>query len=202
MASYRKLLPFESGTLAGHLLRLVPADRQSRFAGALADEVVRRHTRSLDWSRTTIIGFFEDGTLRGAAELTLDGSMPGASAEFAVTVEAPWQDSGIGSELLRRTIVLARNRGVRRLWMLCLAENARMRRIAIKHRGRLAFDEGLTWADVATPTADPGSLAAEWFGDALGWASSWRERVRAPDPLHRRADDLGLADHARRRVNP
>src|SRR5262245_27875170 len=160
MASYRKLLPFESGTLAGHLLRLAPGDRRMRFAAMIGDDAIRAHGRSIDWTRTAVIGFFADGVLRGAAELALERAGPGGAAEFAVTVEAPWQDSGVGTELTRRAIVAARNRGVRRLWMLCLSDNARMRRIAVRFRGRLAFDEGFTRADVATPIPDAASLAA------------------------------------------
>lgn len=179
MACFRKLLPFETRALIGHLLRLTAADRRARFGAVLADAGVEAHCRSLDWSRTVVLGYFAGGLLRGAAELNLDGPGPGASAEFAVTVEEGWQDAGVGSELLRRTIVLARNRAVRRLWMLCLTENARMRRIAVKFRGRLSWEEGQAHADVATPLPDFGSLLAEWVGDALGWATGWRERLRA-----------------------
>ena len=37
--------------------------------GALSDEAVREHCERIDWFRTAVIGFFDAGVLRGAAEL-------------------------------------------------------------------------------------------------------------------------------------
>ena len=47
-----------------------------------------------------------------------------------MTVEDRWQDQGLGTELLRRAIVHARNRGLKSLYMICLTDNRRMQAIA------------------------------------------------------------------------
>ena len=71
-------------------------------------------------------GFFLNGVLRGAAELRPLGLRLPQQAEAAFSVEKPWQSHGIGSALLRRTLLTARNRGFRMLHMACLADNRRM----------------------------------------------------------------------------
>ena len=52
------------------------------------------------------------------------------------------QDQGIGGELMGRVVRAARNRGIRRLYMSCLAENSKMQAIARKHEADLRFEYG------------------------------------------------------------
>jgi GNAT superfamily N-acetyltransferase len=137
MRVIRTLLPTEFGLLKDHLLRLAPEDRYLRFTGLCDDATVARHADGLDKFRAVVVAWIEDGELRGAAEL-LRFDPPGAThAELAVTVEKDWQDKGIGTELLRRALTIARNRGLDRIFMICLAENSRMRHLAEKFRGRM-----------------------------------------------------------------
>ena len=103
MGSYRKLAPAEVGQLIRHLSALAPDERRMRFQGAVSLIAIERHCRRIDWFRTVVIGFFVDGRLRGAAELVLDRALVPRDAEIAVTVEAPWQGSGVGTELVRRS---------------------------------------------------------------------------------------------------
>ena len=79
-----------------------------------------------------VYGFFVDGVLRGAAELRHDGSLFSHEAEAAFSIEQPWQSHGVGTELLERTLLSARNRGIKSLHMHCLAENQRMQQLARK----------------------------------------------------------------------
>src|SRR5262249_26719335 len=129
MTCYRKLLPTEAGQFSRHLLALSLPDRRMRFQGAVSDYGVERRCRRLDWFRMVAVGFFVDGRLRGVAEVCFDRSLWPREAEIAVTVETPWQGRGIGTELTRRAVMVARNRGAARVTMLCLVENQRMRRI-------------------------------------------------------------------------
>src|SRR6185312_5875662 len=45
------------------------------------------------------------------------------AAEAAFSIEKPFQNNGVGSALMGRTILAARNRGVKKLFMNCLSHN-------------------------------------------------------------------------------
>ena len=108
-----KLLSGEAGKLRDHLGRLMREQRSLRFMGALDDDAVTEHCERLNWFRTIVIGFFDAGVLRGAAELQVaDNHLP-ILCEVAITVETAWQDHGVATELLRRVLIIARNRSAR-----------------------------------------------------------------------------------------
>ena len=67
MRVFRKLLAAEWSRLRDHLLRLSPADRHCRFAGHVGDDSVARYCRTIPWLSTVVVGWFEDGVLRGRA---------------------------------------------------------------------------------------------------------------------------------------
>ncbi|MBU1171399.1 MAG: bifunctional acetate--CoA ligase family protein/GNAT family N-acetyltransferase [Proteobacteria bacterium] len=46
--------------------------------------------------------------------------------EFAVMIDDRWQGKGIGAELMKRLIAIARSRGVEKIWGTVLAENTQM----------------------------------------------------------------------------
>ncbi len=179
MRVFRKLLPFEWPHLRDHLLRLSREDRMSRFTGYVADEVVAAHCARLDWRRTAVIGFFEAGVLRGAAELAWDDPRLGWRAELAVTVERPWQDQGTGTELARRAIVICRNRALRSIYMICLLDNRRMQHIARKFEGSLAFIDGQAEADIVVPYPSQATLFEEVVADGTALFATWWDRLRA-----------------------
>jgi len=173
MRVYRKLLPIEGPLFHAHLARLSPDDRVSRFSGGVSQASLSEHVRRFDWRTGWLIGCFEDGHLRGVAELHwLD---PGWSwrAELAITVEAAWQDLGIGTELLRRSIIHARNRGLKSLSMICLTDNRRMQAIARKFEGELDFEGSQVEADIAVPFPTQFTLLAEALSDGVAFARQW-----------------------------
>ena len=121
-----------------HLLRLDAPSRRNRFGGAVSDDRIRDHVETSIGLNAVLHGFFVDGVLRGAAELRLIGSrFFSREAEAAFSVEAPWQSHGVGSVLLERTLLAARNRGIKRLQMACLADNRRMRAAGAQIRRRV-----------------------------------------------------------------
>jgi hypothetical protein len=89
MRVYRKLFPTEAGRLRDHLLRLAPVDRHRRFFAGVSGAAIDEHCRRIDWLRMMAIGFFEDGVLRGAAEIALDGGLIPRQAELALSIEGP-----------------------------------------------------------------------------------------------------------------
>jgi len=189
MAQTRKLLPSEGPLLADHLLRLSPEDRRLRFGGMLLrDEAVRRYVASIDWAHSWSVGYFADGTLRAVVQLSvprpgtpgaLDWLRPGA-AEFAVSVEKPWQRQGIATRLMAQAVVVARNRNVRDLYMLCLPENEPMRRLARKVGIRLVFRDGEITGHVDLPAPDQVTVFAEFVGEAVAAVDRWAEIVAPP----------------------
>ena len=111
----RKLWLGETDAYRDHLLRLDRESRHRRFSGAVSDEVIARHAATIEESGVVVHGFFVDGVLRGAAELRHEGSLFSHEAEAAFSIEQPWQSHGVGTELLERTLLTARNRGINSL---------------------------------------------------------------------------------------
>ena len=136
----RKLWIGEAELYRDHLLRLDAESRRNRFAGAVSDEFVRDYAELSFGIDAVIHGFFVDGTLRGAAELRPIGPPVTREAEAAFSIEKPWQSHGVGSVLLERTLLAARNRGLKFLHMACLADNKRMQQLARKYDAELSFD--------------------------------------------------------------
>lgn len=178
MRLYRKLLPTDLPQFRAHLLRLSPEDRQSRFWASVTDAAIADYCTRIDWLKTVIIGCFEDDVLRGGAELRPDDPRVGWRAEVAVTVEGAVQGQGIGTELLGQLIVIARNRGLKTLVMLCLLDNTRMRRIARHYEGELKIGEGQVEAGLVMPFPTQVSLLQEALFDGAGLAATWWDQLR------------------------
>ena len=160
----RKLWINETDAYRDHLLRLDHDSRYRRFSGTVSDDFIARHAATANDAGVVVYGFFFDGVLRGAAELRPMGTFT-SEAEAAFSVEQPWQSHGIGTVLLERTLLSARNRGIKSLHMHCLAENQRMQQLARKFDAELSFDFGSVIGEVDPPTSTPLSLLREAMAD-------------------------------------
>src|SRR5262249_35830785 len=116
----RKMWSVEAARYREHLLRLDAASRRNRFGGNVSDEFLANYAALATGIDTVIHGFFVNGTMRGAAELRPIGAPLAREAEAAFSIEQPWQSHGVGSALLARTLLAARNRGITFLHMACL----------------------------------------------------------------------------------
>ena len=168
----RKLWIGEADIYRDHLLRLDGASRRSRFGLAIADELIAAYVASPTWRGAVLHGFIVDGVLRGAAELKPFGATFPTEAEAALSVETPWQSHGVGSALLARTLLAARNRGIRQVHMACLPDNARMQQLARKFAAELSFDLDNVVGEVAAPHPTPLSLLREMVADGHGVATA------------------------------
>src|SRR5207344_3242843 len=146
--------------------------RNRRFSGAVSDESVVQHVASADGFGVVLHGFFVDGVLRGVAELRSIGPMFAREGEAAFSVELPWQSHGVGTVLLERTLLSARNRGIKSLQMHCLADNKRMQQLASKFEADLKFDFGGVVGEVDPPRYTPMSILREAVVDAHGVANA------------------------------
>jgi len=173
--SIRKLWVGETDAYRAHLLRLDHESRYRRFSGAVSDDFIARHAATAKGIGVVVHGFFVDGELRGAAELRQNGSLFAHEAEAAFSIEQPWQSLGVGTELLERTLLSARNRGFKLLRMDCLADNRRMQQLARKFDADLTFDFGSVIGEVDPPRSTMLSLMREAAADRDGVAEAMFE---------------------------
>ena len=168
----RKLWISESDLYRDHLLRLDPQSRRSRFSGGVSEQFLRDYAELAFGIDSIIHGFFVDGTLRGAAELRTIGAAVKREGEAAFSIEKPWQSHGVGSMLLERTLLAARNRHLKFLHMTCLAENQRMQQLARKYDAELSFDFGSVVGEVTAPRPTLISLMREIVAYGHGFATA------------------------------
>jgi GNAT superfamily N-acetyltransferase len=168
----RKLWAAETDAYRDHLLRLDRDSRYRRFSGTVSDDFIVRHAATAGDIGIVVHGFFVDGTLRGAAELRRNGSIFAHEGEAAFSVEQPWQSHGVGSVLLERTLLSARNRGIKSLQMQCRANNHRMQQLARKFAAGLSFDFGSVVGEVDPPRSTALSLMREAMADNYGIATA------------------------------
>jgi acetyltransferase len=89
----------------------------------------------IDYDREIVlVAESENGEIVAVGRLTRERSS--AEGEFALLVSDGWHERGLGTELLRRLISLARNEGIRRISGDILAENRAMQAIC----RQLGFD--------------------------------------------------------------
>ena len=168
----RKLWISETELYRDHLLRLDGESRRNRFGGGVSDDFIHSYVELAIGLDAVLHGFFVDGALRGAGELRRLGTGFAQEAEAAFSIEKPWQSHGVGTALLERLLLAARNRGLRHLHMACLAENRRMQQLARKFGAELTFDFGSVVGEVEAPQPTPLSLMRELVADGHGFATA------------------------------
>ncbi len=171
----RKLWIGEAEIYRDHLLRLDPASRDDRFGQDATDAFVREYINASPGVDAIIHGFFVAGTLRGVAELRPIGCSLEKRADAALSVERPWQSHGVGSALLKRMLLAARNRRIKWLHMACLANNLRMQQLARKFDADLSFDFDSAVATVQAPRPTPLSVMREVVADGHAVAAAMME---------------------------
>jgi len=171
---FRDLYAMDWVHYAAHLKRLSPEDRASRFHVAVSDARITQHARAAMTGSARVLGWFERGQLRAAAEKHL--SADGLRVEAAFEVEADFRNRGVGTELVARTLLWARNRGARRVIIQTGRRNLPMLRAAQKNGAVFEFD--LAEADGVIEAARPSVAshlreamqqaegALRWFADA------------------------------------
>ncbi len=136
--AYRALWTFDHEAYLAHLLRLTPEDRRSRFQYPATDAQIEKHVAEFLGGGGHVIGWFVDGELRGAAEVMIFPD--GRTAEAAFEVEADWRGRGVGAELVARSLLWARNRGVATLLIHTTRRNTAMLKAAKQSGARFEFD--------------------------------------------------------------
>lgn len=168
----RKMWIDRAGPYRDHLLRLDADSRRNRFGGAVSDEFIINYIELSLGLDAVIHGFFVGGALRGVAELRPLGRGFAEQAEAAFSIEQPWQSHGVGTALLERTLLAARNRGIKLMHMACLVNNRRMIDLAKKFEAELKFDFGSVVGEVEAAHPTPMSVLREFVADTHGFATA------------------------------
>jgi GNAT superfamily N-acetyltransferase len=183
----RKLWIAEADLYRDHLLRLDRLSRHARFGGTVSDEFVRYYVNGSICIDAVLHGFLIDGVLRGMAELRPVSS---TEAEVALSVERAWWGQGVGSTLTAHTLLAARNRGMRRLHMICAADNQRVHRLARKLDAELTFQCGSVIGKIEVSDPTPLTMIQELVADVHGWAVAILD-VQS-DPADPARDDMNI----------
>jgi ribosomal protein S18 acetylase RimI-like enzyme len=163
----RRLWAGERDRVRDHLLRLDGEDRVLRFGGYASDAHITAYCERLDWRRVLVVGYVTNGKVRALGQLELIGAGWPRAAELAVSVERPFQNRSIGTALLRRLIIAARNRLIERVYMICLMDNGRAVRMARRLDGALRFQQGEVEARIEPPWPTPWTLLEETLDASL-----------------------------------
>lgn len=167
--TFRKLWPTENAKFRDHLLRLDKESRRMRFAHGVSDSFIDDYAMRMSEMGSVVHAYVEEGQVRAVAELRKLGDVWGDDAEAAFSVERTHQDQGLGTELMGRVIRSARNRGVRRLYLSCLAENGKMQAIARRYEADLRFEYGEIVGEIVPDGPNYFSLLAEAVEDRVGY---------------------------------
>ncbi|MDQ0314198.1 GNAT family N-acetyltransferase [Amorphus orientalis] len=155
-----------------HLLRLDQQTRRGRFGHGVSDDFLSDYAARTIASEATLHGYFEDGLLRGVAELHPLGSMDVATAEAAFSVEPGWQGRGIGSMLMERILSTACARGISRVIVTCQASNRTMRRLATGFAAELEIIGDEVMGQMTTPRPTAFTYAREAIEEGYDFATA------------------------------
>ena len=156
--------------LRDHLLRLDRAGRRDRFHGLIDDSFIEGYAEKCANDGTIVIAYFEDGVVRGAAELHPPEQSPDSLPEIAFSVEAPARRRGVGSFLFRQLIAEASAKGYRKLRITTGAQNVAMRALANKFGAHLTFSQGESTGTIDVIKHDQPQSASVGFASTIAAA--------------------------------
>jgi RimJ/RimL family protein N-acetyltransferase len=154
-----------------HLISLNPEDRRLRFGSQTSDEVIHQYVERLNFNTDAVFGCFDDQlNLVAMAHLaylpkTADQAQ---AAEFGVSVLPSGRSQGIGSALLARAAVHARNTNIETLFVHCLANNRAMMHLAQKAGMQVEYAFGDADAYLKLPPANHSTRVEEAANEQWG----------------------------------
>jgi len=160
----RELHAGHSDEILSHLLQLNDEDRRLRFGTQTPDEVIADYVEQLDFNKDTVFGIFDDDLkLIGMAHLAYlpESKNQTRAAEFGVSVLPEGRAQGLGTALLQRSAVHARNTRIETLYVHCLASNKAMMHLAQKADMRVEYAYGDADAYLKLSPASPATIVEE-----------------------------------------
>ena len=147
-----------------HLLQLNDEDRRLRFGTQTPDEVIVNYVEHLNFNKDNVFGIFDlNLKLIGIAHLAYlpEIKAQARAAEFGVSVLPEGRSQGLGTALLKRSAVHARNTRIETLYVHCLANNWAMMHLAQKANMRVEYAYGDADAYLKLLPASPASIVEE-----------------------------------------
>ena len=148
----------QQAAVTDHFLALDAADRRLRFGLVLSDESIVKYVQGIRHGSDSLFGVYADDlTLLGVAHLASRAD----PAELGLSVLPAARGQGVGTLLFARAVMRARNLGLSRLFMHCLAQNDAILHIARKAGMKVTLDHGEADAWLELPPVSLGSLGQE-----------------------------------------
>ena len=186
------LSPDKRGDLKEHLIELSHEDRRLRFGGPTSDDTIAGYVENIDFTRDAVFGIRDDaGRLIASAHVAHLEDV----VELGLSVQQARRGLGLAQALMRRAMLHARNRGIRELYMHCLAENAAMTHISRKAGMRIVIDGPERDAWLSLPPATPMSVGEEFRQGQLVLLD-WTLRRVARRALEREPEASAVCDLA------
>ena len=171
----RRLYKPDLSLFRDHLVRLDPETRYNRFGLHVSDDYLGSYADLCFAPGSITYGYFEDGLIRGAAELRMFASKETRfhkDAEAAFSVEMDWRRGGIGTELMSHIVLAARNRNIATLTIFCLRHNHAMLRLAKKFEAELTFEMSDVTGHLVARAPTAWSLWHEFMDNTLDLGSA------------------------------
>lgn len=149
-------------SLERHFLALGAEDRRLRFGANPGDAGVRAYVARIDFERDEVFAVADgDLVLQGVIHVAFTGD----EAELGLSVLPGHRGRGVGTSLFERAVVHLRNRGTRKVFVHCLAENEAMLHLSRKHGMQVVSDgvEREAFLLLLPPTLD--TFLHEWAQD-------------------------------------
>lgn len=157
----RPLTLDEREAVRSFYLALTPEDRRKRFCCALSDATLSKHVDRLDFSRDTVLAAFdEQANIIGLAELVTGPK----ESEMAFSVRPDRRGQKIGTNLLEKLMLRARMCGVGKVFVMFLADNTPMRKMAVRAGMAVSSVDGEAHAARELPAPSAEELS-RWFID-------------------------------------
>ena len=157
-----RLASADREALLSHVLALDAEDRRLRFGTHAGDEVLHEYLDRIDFVHDGVFAV-RDG--EGAIVAAVHVAIGEHSGELGLSVSAGHRGRGCGGALFARAVDFLRNRGIREVFVHCLAENDVMRRLATRYGMRLTSQGSESDGHLALPMATPESHFREWLQD-------------------------------------
>jgi GNAT superfamily N-acetyltransferase len=187
----KRLLQSDRSKITHHFLALGGDDRRLRIGAGLSDFAVRAYVEGINFEHSALFGVLDDDPhFIGVAHLARDRDR----AELGISILAAYRNRGIGAALLKCAHTHARNWGVDRLFMHCLAENDAMIHLANRERMDVVVEADEANAHLKLRPADASSYLAAAFEGHVGHFYYALKGQRAG--LRRLIDDLASAKPA------
>lgn len=183
----RPLTVFEREAVRKFYLSLSADDRRKRFCCTLSDDIISSYVDRVNFSSDTVLGAFDaQAQIIGLAELVRGPK----SSEMAFSVRPDRRGQQIGTKLLQGLLLRARICGIGKVFVMFLADNTPMRRMASRAGMALSVVDGEAHAALELPAPSAEELA-QWFieeGVSRGEYFSALEVVRSGAFVNRSAN--------------